>query len=57
MEVAHTKGKVFLGKISVEATYNRYSLGLIGMLPIDQNLNDSKVELKNRLSVYLNVNL
>jgi len=57
MEVAHTKGNLFLGKISVEATYNRYSLGLIGMLPIDQNLNDSKVELKNRLSVYLNVNL
>lgn len=57
MEVANSKGNVFLGKISVEATYNQYSLGLIGMLPIDQNLNNNKVELKNRVSVYLNVNL
>tara|TARA_R110002049_G_scaffold3514_1_gene26313 strand:- start:5782 stop:6801 length:1020 start_codon:yes stop_codon:yes gene_type:complete len=57
MEVANSKGSVFLGKISVEATYNRYSLGLIGMLPIDQNLNNNKVELNNRVSVYLNVNL
>ncbi len=57
MEVANSKGNVFLGKISVEATYNQYSLGLIGMLPIDQNLNNNKVELKNRISVYLNVNL
>ncbi|MEZ4971362.1 MAG: hypothetical protein R2814_17175 [Flavobacteriaceae bacterium] len=57
MEVTNFKGNVFLGKISVEATYNQYSLGLIGMLPIDQNLNNNKVELKNRISVYLNINL
>ncbi|MDO6517193.1 transporter [Zobellia uliginosa] len=57
IEVAHTKGDVFLGKLSIEASYNRYSLGLTGMLPISQNLNDDKVELRNRVSVYMNINL
>ena len=55
--VADTKGDIFLGKLSVEASYNRYALGLTGMLPISQNLNSDKVELRNRLSVYLNINL
>jgi len=56
LEVAHTKGEIFLGRLSVEATLNKYSLGVVSMLPIAQNLNGGKVELKNRLSVYLNVN-
>ena len=56
-DVADTKGDVFLGKLSVEASYNRYALGLTGMLPISQNLNSDKVELRNRVSVYLNINL
>lgn len=56
LDVANTKGDIFLGKLSVEASYKRYSLGLVGMLPIAQNLNDNKVELKNRTSIYLNVN-
>ena len=55
--VANTKGQVFLGRVSVEASYNRFALGLAGMIPISQNLNNEKVELKNRLSVYLNINL
>ncbi|WP_400072960.1 transporter [Zobellia russellii] len=56
-DVADTKGDVFLGKLSVEASYNRYALGLTRMLPISQNLNSDKVELRNRVSVYLNINL
>ncbi len=56
-DVANTKGDVFLGKVSMEATYNQFSLGILGMLPLDQNLNNGKVELKNRVSIYLNVNL
>ncbi|RKR08013.1 hypothetical protein CLV91_2779 [Maribacter vaceletii] len=57
LEVANTKGDIFLGKVSLEASYNKYSLGILGMLPISQNLNSGRVELKNRISVYLNVNL
>lgn len=54
--VANTKGDIFLGKVSLEAAYSRYALGVVSMLPISQNLNNDKVELKNRLSIYLNVN-
>ncbi|QWX84815.1 transporter [Cellulophaga sp. HaHaR_3_176] len=55
-DVLNTKGDIFLGKVSMEASYKRYSLGLVGMLPISQNLNNDKVELNNRTSIYLNVN-
>ncbi len=54
--VANTKGDIFLGKLSLETSYNNYSLGLVSMLPISQNLNSNKVELKNRTSIYLNIN-
>ncbi|ADV50437.1 transporter [Cellulophaga sp. E16_2] len=55
-DVANTKGDLFMGKVSLEASYSRYALGVVSMLPITQNLNNNKVELKNRLSIYLNVN-
>ena len=55
--VPNTKGSVFLGKVSLEASYNRIALGLAGMVPISQQLNNNKVELKHRLSVYVNINL
>ena len=57
MKVANTKGTIFLGKLSLETAYQNYSLGLVGMVPIDQNLNNGKVALKHRVSVYLNINL
>lgn len=56
LKLVNTKGDIFLGKVSLEATLKSYSLGVVSMLPIAQNLNGNKVELKNRLSVYLNVN-
>ena len=57
LDVANTKGHVLLGKLSLEATYKKYALGLIAMLPVQQHLNNNKVELKSRTSVYLNFNL
>lgn len=55
--VPNTKGDVFFGKWGVEATYKKWSLGVMGMLPINQNLNNGKVEVKNRLSLYVNFNI
>ncbi|MBU2996761.1 transporter [Cellulophaga baltica] len=56
LPVADTKGDLFLGKLSLEASLNNYSLGVVAMAPISQNLNGNKVELKNRTSIYLNIN-
>lgn len=57
LTVLKTGGNVFFGKFSVEASYKTYSLGVTTMLPIDQDLNNGKVEVKNRLSLYLNINI
>lgn len=56
-EVADTEGSVFLGKLSIEGSYKNYALGLTGVMPISQDLNNGRVELRHRLSVYLNINL
>ncbi|WBU90281.1 transporter family protein [Cellulophaga omnivescoria] len=57
LSVLNTGGDVLFGKLSVEASYKTYSLGVTTMLPIDQDLNNGKVEVKNRISLYLNVNI
>ncbi|VVV00168.1 hypothetical protein FVB9532_01433 [Mesonia oceanica] len=55
--VRDTEGDVFFGKLGVEASYERWSLGVNAMLPISQNLNGGLVEVKSRLGVYLNFNI
>lgn len=55
--VTNTEGDVFFGKWGIEAAYKKWSLGVMGMLPVNQNLNNGKVEVKNRLSVYVNFNI
>lgn len=57
LTVLNTGGDVFFGKVGLEASYNKYSLGVTSMLPIQQNLNAGKVEVKNRFSLYLNINI
>jgi len=57
LTVLNTGGTVFLGKLGAEVNYNRYSMGVISMLPIQQNLNEGRVEVKNRIAVYLNINI
>lgn len=53
---SHTSGNAVFGKIAIESSYNKWSLGFTSLLPISQKLNDGKVEVKNRLAVYLNYN-
>lgn len=55
--VPDTGGNVYFTRVGVEANYNRYALGVSSMLPISQNLNEGKVEVKNRVSLYLNINI
>ncbi|WP_300026617.1 transporter [uncultured Maribacter sp.] len=55
--VPDTGGEVYFARFGVEANYNRYALGISSMLPISQNLNAGKVEVKNRVSLYLNINM
>ncbi|WP_299318016.1 transporter [uncultured Maribacter sp.] len=55
--VPDTGGDVYFARFGLEANYNRYALGISSMLPISQNLNEGKVEVKNRVSLYLNINI
>ncbi|UGU16932.1 transporter [Sinomicrobium kalidii] len=55
--VADTRGDVFFGKWGLETAYKKWSLGITGMIPITQNLNNGKVVVKNRFSVYVNFNI
>ncbi|MFV1449042.1 transporter [Maribacter sp. HS] len=57
LAVPDTGGNVYFGRLAVELNYNRYALGFSSMLPISQNLNEGKVEVKNRVSLYLNINI
>ena len=57
MSVSNTGGQVLFGRLGVEAKYQNLALGVSGMLPIAQNLNNGKVEVVNRVSVYLNLNI
>jgi len=55
--VHDTGGNAFFGKAGVEINYRTLALGASTMLPIAQDLNGGKVEVKNRFSVYLNINI
>ena len=55
--VNDTGGDVVFARLGLEATFNRYALGLSSMLPMAQKLNNGKVEVKNRVSFYLNINI
>lgn len=57
LEVADTGGSAFFGKLGAEVNYNQYALGVSTMLPITQDLNNGKVEVKSRFSVYFNINI
>lgn len=57
LTVNDTGGNALFGKGGIEVNYRTYALGVSTMLPISQNLNNGKVEVKNRLSVYVNINI
>lgn len=52
-----TGGNALFGKVGVEARYVQYALGISAMQPLAQDLNNGRVEIKNRLSLYVNFNL
>jgi hypothetical protein len=56
-EVPLTDGDIFFGKAGVEVGYKDFSLGLNGMLPINQNLTGGRVEANYRWAVNLNYSL
>ncbi|WP_159800059.1 transporter [Flavobacterium sp. MK4S-17] len=56
-EVLLTDGDIFFGKAGVEVGYKDFSLGLNGMLPINQNLTGGRVEANYRWAVNLNYSL
>ena len=55
LSVKDTGGDVLFGTMGVEANYKKFSLGATTMLPVSQDLNNGKTEVKNRFSVYLNI--
>lgn len=57
LDVPNTGGDVFFARVGLEASYGPYALGVSSMLPLDQDLNAGKVEVKNRFSVYFNINI
>lgn len=57
LSVSDTGGDVYFARFGFETNYNRYSIGISSMLPISQNFNAGKVEVKNRVSLYLNINI
>ena len=54
---ADTGGNALFGRLGIEARYTRYALGISAMQPLAQDLNNGKVEVKHRLSLYMNLNL
>lgn len=52
-----TAGRALFGKVGVEAGVGKFSLGVNGMLPINQNLTGGRVEANYRWSVNLNYSL
>jgi len=56
-EVPLTRGDIFFSKIGVELGYKKFSAGVNGMLPINQNLTGGRVEANYRLAINLNYSL
>jgi len=57
LQVQDTGGDVYFARFGLETNYNRYAVGISSMIPISQNLNEGKVEVKNRVSLYLNITI
>lgn len=57
LDVPQTKGDILLGKLGIEAGMDKFSVGVSGMIPINQNLTGGRVEANYRLSVNLNYTL
>ena len=56
-ELPDTAGDIVFGKVGVEAGMGKFSVGLNGMLPINQNLTGGRVEANYRWSLNLNYSL
>lgn len=52
-----TSGDILLGRLGAEAGFGRLSVGLTGMLPINQNLTGGRVEANYRWAVNVNYSL
>ena len=56
-EVPDTAGSIIFGKLGVEAGMGKFSVGLNGMLPINQSLTGGRVEANYRWAVNVNYSL
>jgi hypothetical protein len=56
-DVPLTEGDIIFGKAGIEAGVGRFSVGITGMLPINQNLTGGRVEANHRWMVNLNYSL
>lgn len=57
MDVPQTKGDILLAKAGLEAGMGKFSVGVNGMVPINQNLTGGRVRANYRWSVNLNYSL
>lgn len=53
----NTSGDIVFGKLGLEAGHKKFSVGVNGMLPINQNLTGGNVEANYRWSINLNYSL
>jgi hypothetical protein len=56
-ELPDTSGDILFSKFGIEIGKNNFSLGVNAMLPINQNLSNSKIEANYRWSINLNYSL
>ncbi len=56
-KVPDTAGDILFSKFGIEIGKNNFSLGINTMLPINQNLSNSKIEANYRWSIHLNYSL
>ena len=56
-DVPYTKGDILFGRAGIEAGMGKFSVGVNGMLPINQTLTGGRVEANYRWSVNLNYSL
>lgn len=54
LDVANTKGDVLFTRLGLESNLGKFSAGINLMLPLSQNLNGGKVEVKSRIGIHLN---
>lgn len=56
-DIRDTRGDILFSKIGLEIGRDKFSLGINGMLPINQNLTGGRVEANYRWSINLNYSL